>query len=379
MNLIYKSYKLRIYPTKIQEVLLSKHFGSCRFIFNYYLNNRKEIYLKDKKSSNYYSDANDLTQLKKDENLAWLKEINSQSLQASIRNLDIAYKNFFNKQSKFPRFKSKYDKQSFKIPQNIKIKNDKIFIPKFTEGIKINLYKDIKDIEDKIMSVTISKSKTGKYYASINYEMNHDPFKKTGSKVGIDTGIKDLAILSDGTIYENIKALKVKLKKLKYEQKQLSKKQKGGNSRLKQRIKLAKIYEKIVNARKDYLHKISTEIIKNHDIICIEDLHVKNMMKNHRLAQAFSDVSLGTFYSMLKYKADWNDKTIVKIDKFFPSSKTCSNCGWINQNLTLNIRKWNCPLCKTHHDRDLNAAQNILRQGLNLLSDSGMESDIKQK
>ena len=377
MKTIFKSFKFRIYPNKDQEILLAKHFGANRFVFNYYLNKRKESYLgEDKKSLNYYDNANDLTQLKKNEDYIWLKEINSQSLQSSIRNLDTAYNKFFRKQTKFPRFKSKYDRQSFKIPQNVLIKDNKLNIPKFKEGIKINLHQEI---EGKIMFATISKSTTDKYYVSITCEVNHKPFRKTGSKIGIDTGIKDLAILSDGKVYKNIKTLKNNLKKLKYEQRQLSKKVKGSSSRNKQRKTLTLVHEKITNVRKDYLHKISTEIIKNHDVICVEDLAVKNMMKNHKLAQAFSDVSLGSFYSMLEYKAKWNDKQYVKIDRYFPSSKMCSNCGWINQDLTLKDREWTCPSCNTTHDRDFNAAKNILKQGLKILSGSWIESDVKQK
>lgn len=376
MKTIFKSFKFRIYPNKEQEILLAKHFGACRFVFNHYLNKRKETYLEDKKSLNYYDNANDLTQLKKDENYIWLKEINSQSLQSGLRNLDTAYNKFFRKQTKFPRFKSKYDRQSFKIPQFVKLENNELILPKFKGGIKINLHQEI---NGEILFATISKSTTGKYYVSITCEVNHIPFDKTNSKVGIDTGIKDLAILSDGTTYENIRSLKTKLKKLKYNQRQLSKKVKGSSSRNKQKQKLAITHEKITNVRKDYLHKVSTEIVKNHDIISVEDLAVKNIMKNHKLAQAMSDVSLGTFYSMLEYKSGWNDKQFVKIDRFFPSSKMCSNCGWINQDLTLNIREWTCPSCGEKHDRDFNASKNILKQGLKILSGSGIESDIKQK
>ena len=376
MKTIFKSFKFRIYPNKEQEVLLSKHFGANRFVFNHYLNKRKESYLHDKKSLNYYNNANDLTLLKKDEDYIWLNEINSQSLQSSLKNLDTAYKNFFSKQSKFPKFKTKYDKQSFKIPQNISIINNKLSIPKFKKGIKINLHRQI---EGKIISATISKSTSGNYYVSLTCGVQYQPYEKTNSNVGIDTGIKDLAILSDGKTYENIKSLNTKIKKLKYEQRQLSKKVKGSSSRNKQRKKLSKIHEKITNTRRDYLHKVSTEIIKNHDVICIEDLAVKNIMKNHKLAQAMSDVSLGAFYSMLEYKAEWNDKKIIKIDRFFPSSKMCSNCEWVNQDLTLNIREWECLSCGEKHDRDFNASKNILKLGLKILSGSGAESDIKQK
>ena len=376
MKTIFKSFKFRIYPNKEQESLIARHFGACRFVFNHYLNKRKETYLENKKSLNYYDNANDLTIFKKDENFNWLKEINSQSLQSSLRNLDTAYGKFFRKQTKFPRFKSKYDRQSFKIPQFVKLENNELIIPKFKGGIKINLHREI---NGEILFATISKSTTGKYYVSITCEVQHNPFDKTNSNVGIDTGIKELAILSDGTTYENIKTLKNNLKKLKYNQRQLSKKTKGSSSRNKQKQKLAIVHEKITNIRKDYLHKVSTEIVKNHDIISVEDLAVKNIMKNHKLAQAMSDVSLGTFYDMLEYKCEWNDKQFVKIGRFFPSSKMCSNCGWINQDLTLSIREWTCPSCDEIHDRDFNASKNILKQGLKILSGSGIESDIKQK
>ena len=376
MKLVHMSYKYRIYPTKEQESLLSKHFGHCRFVFNRFLNERKEKYLNEKTSLNYYDNARTLTELKKDEEFVWLKEVNSQSLQASIRNLDIAYKNFFNKQNKFPRFKSKYDKQSFKVPQNVLIEDGKLVIPKFKEGIKLNLHRKM---EGNPLFATISKSTTGKYYVSITCEVEYKPFDKTNKSIGIDTGIKDLAILSDGSSYENIKSLKTKLKKLKYEQRQHSKKQKGSQSRNKQKRKLALVHEQITNIRKDYLHKVSTTIIRENQTICVEDLAVKNIMKNHCLAQAMSDVSLGTFYTMLEYKANWNERSFVKIDRFFPSSKTCSSCGWIKQDLTLAIRKWTCESCGEVHDRDVNAAKNILKQGINILSGCGMQSDTKQK
>jgi len=376
MKLIHKSYKYRIYPTKEQEPLLSKHFGYCRFVFNHFLNERKEKYLNEKISLNYSDNERTLTELKKDEEFVWLKEVNAQSLQASLKNLDIAYKNFFSKRNKFPVFKSKYDIQSFKIPQHVLVKDGKLVIPKFKDGIKIKLHREL---EGEISFATITKSTTGKYYASITCKVNYKPFDKTSSSVGIDTGIKDLAILSDGKTYKNIKSLKTKLKKLKYEQRQLSKKQKGSNSRQKQKIKLSLVHEKITNIRKDYLHKVSTEIVKNHDIISVEDLSIKNMMKNHKLAQSLADVGLDMFYTMLEYKSKWNDKSFVKIDKFYASTKTCSNCGWINQDLNLSIREWTCPSCNEHHDRDLNASKNILKQGINILSGCGMQSDTKQK
>ena len=377
MKEIHRSYKFRIYPTKEQETLMSKHFGCSRFVFNHFLNVRKEQYLNDKTSLNYYDNANSLTQLKKEEDTEWLKEVNSQSLQSAIRNLDTAYKNFFNKQNQFPKFKSKYNKQSFKIPQNVFIEEDTLVIPKFKSGIKVKVHREIKG---KILFATISKNTTGKYYVSVTCEENHKPYSKTKTSVGIDVGIKDFAILSDGKVYENIKPLKSKLKKLKYNQTQLSKKVKGSESRNKQKQKLGVIYENITNIRTDYLHKISTEIVKNHDIIVVEDLNVKGMMKNHKLAQAISDVSWGSFYTMLEYKSKWNDKEYVKIDRWFPSSKTCSSCGWIKQDLELKHREWTCDGCNETHDRDFNASKNILKQGLNIINCvSGTDSQSKQK
>jgi putative transposase len=374
MNIIHKSYKYRIYPTKEQEEILLKHFGCVRFIYNRFLKERQEEYLNNGNSLNYYDSTKSLTKLKNE--LIWLKEVNSQSLQSALKHLDIAYNRFFRKIAKFPRFKKKFDKQSFHIPQFINIKNGKLSIPKFKKGIEIVIHREMKG---KILNGTISKTATGKYYVSILCEVQHEELEKTNSSVGIDTGIKDLAILSDGKKYENIKSLKTSLKKLKYEQRQLSKKVKGSGQRNKQRIKLALIHEKVANKRKDHLHKVSTDIIKNHDVICVETLAVKNMIKNHKLAQALSDVSLGMFYNMLEYKASWNSKSIVKIDKFFPSSKMCSNCHWIKEDLTLKDRIWTCMCCGTTHDRDINASKNILLQGLNDLSGLGTNSDIKQK
>ena len=357
---------------------MAKHFGVSRFVYNYFLNERKNEYLLNKKSMSYCDCSNQLTKLKKEPQYSWMKEVSAQSLQSSLRNLDAAYNIFFRKQASFPRFKSKGDRQSFTVPQYVKVKNCKLVILKFNEGIKISGYKEL---AGKILSATISKSVSGKYYASISCEVSYEPYSKTGLTVGIDTGIKTLATLSSGKTYENVRSLKTKLKKLKFNQRQLSKKIKGSNSRQKQKEKLARIHEKITNVRKDHLHKVSTEIIKNHDVICVEDLSVKSMMKNHILAQALNDVALGSFYSMLEYKAEWNDRRLVKIDRFFPSSKMCSGCYFIKQDLTLNDRTWVCSQCGIKHNRDLNASINILNQGKKILEScgSGIESQDKQK
>ncbi len=375
MNTIHKAYKFRLYPSSEQKILMSKHFGSCRFVFNHFLCERKDQYLKEKTSLNFYDNSRALTELKKDDNFSWLKEVNSQSLQSSIRSLDISYRRFFEKQANFPKFKSKYNKQTFTIPQRVMIDSGKLVIPKFKKGIKVTCHQEL---EGKILFATVSRTSNDKYFVSIICEVKHKPFKKSKLKVGIDTGIKYLAILSDGKKYENIKPLKTGIKHLKHEQRLLSKKIKGSNSRNKQRKKVASCYEKVNNIRKDHLHKVSTEIVKNHGFISVEDLDVKKMMKNSYLAQALADVSLGEFYRQLEYKSEWNNRKFVKIDRFFPSSKTCSICGWINQNLNLSIRKWECPVCGYTHDRDVNASLNILNQGLNYVSSgSGTESYVK--
>ena len=373
---VHKSYRFKIFPTREQEILLAKHFGCCRFVFNRFLEQRQQAYQTEKESLNYYDNAKALTALKKEEEYVWLKDTNSQSLQASLKDLENSYQRFFKKQNKFPRFKSRYEPQSFTIPQNVSVEDGKLIIPKFREGIKIKLHREY---EGRICFATLSKSATGTYHISLACETQHQAYEKTHKAVGIDTGIKDLAVLSNGITYSNQKSLHKNLKKLQYEGRQLSKKQKGSGSRNKQRLKLAKAHQKTAAIRNDYLQKVTTEIVKNHDVILIEDLAVKNLMKNHCLARAMSDVSLGTFYRMLEYKSDWNDRELIKIDRFFPSSKTCSTCGWIKQDLELKHRKWQCEYCDEIHDRDYNAARNILMQGLRKRSGLGTNSDEKQK
>ena len=375
--LVNKAYKYRIYPTENQKVFFKKQFGCGRFIYNRCLTERKRQYEQTKKSDNYVKQCRSLTALKKIPEYHWLNEINSQALQASVKNLDIAYQNFFKKQNDYPRFKSKNDNQSFKIPQGFKIINGKLYIPKVKEGIKILLDRRLKSVQ-KICFMTISMTKTGKYFVSLTCESVHTPLPKTGARIGIDTGINHLAVLSDGTEYGNHKFLRSKLKKIKFNNRKLSKKKKGSNNRNKQRIKLARVHEKVKNLRLHHLHQATTEIIKNHDEIYVEDLAVKNLMKNRCLSMSFNDVALGTFYRFLEYKAKWNERRFVKINRFFPSSKNCSSCGEKNDDLKLSERSWVCESCGTVHNRDLNAAKNILSEGLKS-SGCGMQSDTKQK
>ncbi len=352
------SYRFRLYPTKSQKVLLSKHFGSVRFLYNHFLNERKTAYLKDKTSSNYFADAAKLTELKKD--LIWLKEVGSQSLQFSLKCLDGAYNNFFKGLGKFPVFKSKHGKQSFRVPQSIQVLEHKLRIPKFLEGIKMRKHREV---EGEIKFATVSRNKSGQYFVSITVERRISPLEKSDKIVGIDLGIKTLATCSDGTSFENIRAYKKLRRKLKMAQRQHGKKQKGSKNRERARVKLARIHQKIKNTRENHLHQITRKIINENQIIVLENLNISGMLKNHCLAQAIQDVSLSEFNRQLEYKANWYGRTIHRLSRWFPSSKTCSNCDWINQGLRLKDRKWTCLSCDIHHDRDENAAKMIEFQG----------------
>lgn len=364
MRKINRAYKFRLYPSREQAELLAKHFGCTRFVYNHFLNQRKEQYGLTGKSDNYYAQARSLTELKKQEATAWLKEINSQSLQFALRSLETAYTNFFQKRAKFPSFKSKHAKNSFTVPQSVFIADGRLFIPKFKEGIKCRVHREIKG---KVGKATISKTPSGKYFVSVFTEEEYvTPIKKSGKAVGVDMGLKDLLITSDGETFKNNRYIKRYERKLAKAQLHLSRKKKGSKGFENQRLKVAKLHEKIANSRADYLHKCSISLVRRYDTICIEDLNVKGMERNHRLAKSVTDASWGAFVSMLTYKAEWNGKKVVKIDRFFPSSQTCNVCGYINkQTKDLSVREWECPVCHTHHNRDVNAAINILRFGLN--------------
>lgn len=300
--------------------------------------------------------------MKKKEETEWLNEVCSQALQHSLRCLETAYLNFFRGNAKFPKFKSKKEnKNSFTSPHRVAIKDNRLCIFKFREGIKINLHREI---EGEIHKATISKTPSGKYYASILVEEQYEPATKTGSMIGIDLGLKDFIVTSNNEHFKNPKFTKKYEKRLAKVQRHLNRKKKGSNSYEKQRRKVALVYEKITNSRKDNLHKISKQLVVENDIICVETLNVKGMIKNPRLAKHIADASWGTFVRFLEYKANWNDKQVIKINRFYPSSKTCHKCGWIFQGLKLSMRSWQCIHCQTHLDRDENAAINILNEGL---------------
>ncbi len=360
-----KAFKYKLNPTEEQKILLNKHIGACRFIYNLALETKQIAYISNKTNLSCFDLHKQLTDLK--EELPWLKELNSQSLQQAITNLDKAYTAFFKGQNDFPKFKKKSKSVSFNIPQSIKIENNKLFIPKFNKsnGIDIILHRPIKG---EIRQATITRTPTGKYFVSVLCETGEINIPKNNineeTTIGIDLGVKTYIVTSDGMEYNNPKFLRKVQNKLKYVQRKYSK-HKG--KRTKQ--KLALLHEKVVNKRKDFLHKTSTKLIRENQTICLENLNVSGMIKNHNLAQAISDVSWSTFITMLEYKAEWYGVNILRIGRFEPSSKTCSNCGYINKQLTLKNREWTCPKCNIEHNRDVNAALNIKNFSLrNILS-----------
>ena len=356
--------------------MLTNIFGQTRFVYNLGLETKITAYAGNKVNLNYFDLAKQVKELK-DTDCPWLKDSPSQALQMSLRNLDNAYTNFFRGRG-FPKFKSKHGKQSFQLPQGVYLSEDnkQIFIPKL-KWVGIDLHRDFKG---EIKTVTVSKTVTNKYYVSILIDNKIDlPNKKQiteATSVGVDLGIKEFAITSDGIKFDNQNFMKSMMRRLRVEQRSLARKQKGSNRRTKQKMVVALIHEKIRNQRQDYLHKISKYLVDTYDTICLEDLSVKNMVKNHCLARAISDQGWGEFRTMIEYKSEWYGKNVSIIGRFEPSSKMCSCCGFINKELTLADREWTCIKCDTYHDRDINAAQNIKSFGLRNKPDASQREPL---
>lgn len=371
---IHKAYRFRIYPTKKQAELINKTIGCSRFVFNHFLATWNDTYKETGKGLTYYTCSSRLPALKSE--YEWLKEVDSIALQSALQNLADSFLRFFKKQNKPPRFKSKKNQvQSYKTKYtkgNIAVIGNKIKLPK----LGLVRFAKSRDVEGRILHTTVRRNPSGKYFVSILVETEVQSLHKTETSIGIDLGITDFSILSDGSKTDNHKFTSKMEKKLKREQRKLSRralhaKNNGINlldakNYQKQKIKVARLHEKVMNQREDFLNKLSTEIIKNHDIVCIEDLNTKGMLRNHKLAKSISDVSWSAFVTKLEYKAKWYGKKIVKISRWYPSSQICSECGHLDGKKSLEIRYWTCPLCDEHHDRDINASKNILAEGLRI-------------
>ena len=379
-----RAYKYKLKPTMRQQRLLSQHFGCCRFIYNWGLSRKKETYVNEKKSIGYLQLAKELTLLKNDGEHGWMKDVANESLQQSLRNLDNAFTQFFKAKKGFPKFKSKkHSKNVCKFINNVHFDFDKwkVRIPKMG-WTKICRNKSFDLSKCKIGTLTVSQDKCGVFWCVIIVENGESlkPKIKVSEEtaVGIDLGIKDFAILSDGTKYGNNKFLENGQKKLKRLQRHFSKTQKGSKRRERLRLKVARQHRKISNRRSDFLHKLTTDLTRRFDTICLENLNVQGMMQNHKLANAISSVAWNEFARQLIYKAEWNGKNVVFIGRFEPSSKTCSCCGYVKKDLTLKERHWVCPVCGASHERDVNAAINIHNFGLHPQALVAIENKIPE-
>ncbi|MGF1589014.1 MAG: RNA-guided endonuclease InsQ/TnpB family protein [Pleurocapsa sp.] len=362
---MYRAYKFRLYPTNEQKVALAKSFGCCRWYWNYSQNLCQETYKLSGKSLSRGAIQSLLPNLKKEHE--WLSDAYSQCLQYVALNLSTAYKNFFEKRSRFPKFKSKHGRQSISYPSNVKLDSNYIKLP---GKVGLVYCQQDRTFEGQIKTVTVSQNPDGKYYASILVDDGKEtPIASTeGKAVGIDLGLTHFCITSDGSKFDHPRISKKHSANLKKKQQALARQQKSSNTRKKAKKLVAKVYSKIRRVREDFLHKLSRKIVNENQVIAVENLNVKGMVRNHNLAKAISDCGWGQFCTMLKYKSEWKGKTYLEVDRFFASSKTCNVCLNKVDSLDLEIRAWTCDKCQTHHDRDMNAAINIKNEALRILS-----------
>jgi putative transposase len=365
--LIRKTFKFRLYPNAAQQVLLARHFGCVRVVYNYFLRQRMDFYEahkgENKQGLTYNDTARLLTQLKRQPEYAWLGEVNAQALQQALMNLDAAYANFFEGRAGFPRFKRKRDKQSFRVPQDFALdeKAGHLRLPKMTP-IRIVVHRPL---EGTLRSVTVARSPSGRYFACLlcEVEVPEPTSNKRGRETGVDLGLKSFAVTSDGRKIDTPSYLRKAETKLARLQRQFARKKLGSQNREKARGKVARLHEKVTNQRADFLHQQSWRLVRDNQALYVESLNVKGLLANHSLAKSISDAGWGEFLRQLQYKGAWYGCRVEAVDRFFPSSRLCHRCGYYNTGLMLSDREWDCPECQTHHERDVNAALNLLGEG----------------
>jgi putative transposase len=359
-----KAFKYRFYPTPEQETLLRRTMGCTRLVYNRALAARTEAWYTDKQRVGYKETSAMLTLWKKEEELQFLNEVSCVPLQQGLRHLQKAFSGFFEGRTQYPNFKKKHNGGSAEFTKSaFKFKDGQVYLAKSVEPLRVRWSRELPQGAEP-STVTVKLSPAGRWTVSLLVDIEIEPLPESPHEVGIDLGVTSLVALSTGEHIANPKGFKAKRAKLRRVQKALSRKQKGSNNRYKARLKVAKVHAEISDARKDFLHKLTTRLVRENQTIAVEDLAVKNMVKNRKLSLAISDASWGELVRQLEYKCDWYGRNFVKIDRWFPSSKRCAECGHIVDKLPLNIREWDCPKCKTHHDRDVNAAKNILAAGL---------------